>query len=634
MSASIASLKRVLLLRLSGLLLILAVVLLYSNRTIDGVILAGRQEMGIINATGRLRMLVQQFVRQANLALIGLSISDWKILLEQRELSLETSTQFEQTIQSLLQGGEVRWGSSSLVLSRVEAPEVRAHLEEIETLWGEVKRASVKVLRSDNNQLRDHPDLALMQTAATRLVEKVDETLLLMQQRDIRRTDLLVFYQTGLLLGGIAMFLFLAVFVYRRIIAPLSETIQKLDLSEEQHRNLYDAAPVGLWKIEFPGGSFLKANRVMAQLFGLASESVPMNQRNIFTRFPLGKSDLFIAELARHNEVIDFEITSRAVEGEEKSLLLSARNYPEKGFAEGVVIDVTARKNAERELKFVHKELLEISRQAGMAEVATGVLHNVGNVLNSVNISSAVVVDNVRRSKAGNLSKVVALLREHETDLGAFMTRDPKGQQLPGYLAQLAEHLAHEQTIALEELARLQKNIGHIKDVVAMQQNYAKVSGVMETVTVNSLMEDALQMNASSLMHHDVEVIREFEETPLITVDKHKVLQILVNLMRNAMDACDESGREEKCLVLRVSKWEDCVRMVIVDNGIGIPAENLTRIFEHGFTTKKTGHGFGLHSAALTAREMGGSLAAYSSGWGQGTTFTLEMPYQSVKESS
>jgi ligand-binding sensor domain-containing protein/signal transduction histidine kinase len=289
--------------------------------------------------------------------------------------------------------------------------------------------------------------------------------------------------------------------------------------------------------------------------------------------------------------------------------------------------EIEERKRAQAETERLQSELLETSRRAGQAEVASSVLHNVGNVLNSVNISSSCVADILRQSKAGNLSKVVKLLAEHENDLGGFLANDPKGRQVPVYLAQLAGLLADEQANALEELAQLQKNIEHIKDIVTMQQSFGKVSGVTEIVTGADLVEDALRMNASSLARHDIQVVREFEEPRLITVEKQKVLQVLVNLVRNAQDACDNSGREKKRLTLRVTHGDDRVRIAVCDNGVGIPPENRTRIFAHGFTTKKDGHGFGLHSGALAAKEMGGSLTVQSDGPGQGATFTLELPY-------
>jgi len=290
--------------------------------------------------------------------------------------------------------------------------------------------------------------------------------------------------------------------------------------------------------------------------------------------------------------------------------------------------DITERKEAAAELEVIHRQLLDASRQAGMAEVATGVLHNVGNVLNSVNVSASLVTDELRQSKAANLTKVAALLRENEHQLEHFFTIDPRGKQLIAYIATLSEHLAGERQHILVELELLRKNIEHIKDIVAMQQSYAKVSGVTEAVKIADLVEDALNMNAGALARHQVRVIREYADLPPVTIERHKVLQILVNLIRNAKYACDDSPQPDKKMTIRITNGGHEVKVSIIDNGVGIPPENLTRIFSHGFTTRKGGHGFGLHSGALTAKELGGSLTAHSEGIGTGATFVLQVPCQ------
>ncbi len=160
-----------------------------------------------------------------------------------------------------------------------------------------------------------------------------------------------------------------------------------------------------------------------------------------------------------------------------------------------------------------------------------------------------------------------------------------------------------------------------------MQQGYEKVLGVAESVKVKDLVEDALRMNAGALVRHDIQVSREYNsEMPSIRVEKHKVLQVLVNLVQNAMHACDDSGRAEKRVTVKACNGGDKVRISVCDNGVGIAAENMTKIFNHGFTTRKNGHGFGLHSGALAAKEMGGALLAKSDGPGQGATFILELP--------
>lgn len=289
--------------------------------------------------------------------------------------------------------------------------------------------------------------------------------------------------------------------------------------------------------------------------------------------------------------------------------------------------DITQRKEAEAELERTHRQLLETSRAAGMAEVATSVLHNVGNVLNSVNTSASVVTDRLRQCKADGVSRVAELLEQNRHDVPGFFALPGRTDQVINFLRTLTQSLMAEQKHALAEMAELTKNVEHIKEIVTMQQGYARVAGVTETVGVVDLIEDALRMNGGELLRHHINLVRNYApQLPDITVDKHKVLQVLVNLIRNAKHACEESDRPDKQLTVRVLHEDDTVRITIADNGVGIIPENLTRIFTHGFTTRKDGHGFGLHSGALAAREMGGALSVHSDGAGKGARFTLELP--------
>lgn len=271
-------------------------------------------------------------------------------------------------------------------------------------------------------------------------------------------------------------------------------------------------------------------------------------------------------------------------------------------------------------------QLAAAARQAGMAEIATNVLHNVGNVLNSVNISADLVTRKLRTSKALGLGKAVQMMNEHAEDLGDFISHDEKGKLLPGYLNQLVDALAVEQQSMTEELGQLTKSVDHIKEIVSAQQSYAGTSTIAETVQIKELIEDALRMNAGIIAARQITVVRNFAETPLLLLDKHRVLLILVNLIKNASRAMDDKPELAHQIILQSEMHQgDTLVIKVIDNGEGIAPENLTRIFAHGFTTRKDGHGFGLHSCVLAAMEMGGSLEAHSDGPGTGATFTLKL---------
>jgi signal transduction histidine kinase len=286
-----------------------------------------------------------------------------------------------------------------------------------------------------------------------------------------------------------------------------------------------------------------------------------------------------------------------------------------------------------RELKDTQSELLDTARQAGMAEIATNVLHNVGNVLNSVNISADLVSRKLRTSKAQGLGKAMQLINEHQGQLGTFLTQDEKGKLLPGYLNQLVDAIAIEQQSMTEELAQLTKSVDHIKDIVATQQSYAGANNLMEPLHISELLEDALRMNSGALTRHHVTVVKEYNEVPQVMGDKHRLLLILINLISNAKYAMSDLSNRPRQMTLGVKIVEDSTLQISVkDDGEGIAPENMTRIFAHGFTTRKEGHGFGLHSCALAAIEMNGHLSAHSDGPGKGAQFTLQIPLKTVPE--
>jgi C4-dicarboxylate-specific signal transduction histidine kinase len=313
-------------------------------------------------------------------------------------------------------------------------------------------------------------------------------------------------------------------------------------------------------------------------------------------------------------------------------LLLANEELQEK--AASLKAEIARRELAQAEKEKTHEELMKVSRAAGMSEVATGVLHNVGNVLNSINISASIVAEHLNEFNIANIARTADLMRSHADDIGDFMTNDPKGRQLPDYLAQLSSHLSTEQSLLLKEISFVKMKIEHVKEIVAAQQNYGKVVGLEEPVKIDDLIQDVFRIHATELAQHEVQVRHEFPPgLPKVLLDKHKVLQILLNLLSNAKHAVVDSGRKDKQVSVQVTNGDNRLRIAMTDNGVGITPANLRRIFNHGFTTRKSGgHGFGLHSGALAAKEMGGSLHAQSEGPGEGATFTLEIPFKPANQ--
>ncbi len=330
------------------------------------------------------------------------------------------------------------------------------------------------------------------------------------------------------------------------------------------------------------------------------------------------------AERSANAQGSDFDLFQTTIMLEEQVLSRTAELQAALGDNENIT----------HELRQTQSRLVATARQAGMAEIATNVLHNVGNVLNSVNVSAELVSRKVRASKAQGLAKAVRLINEHSADLGDFLSHDAKGKLLPAYLNQLVEAIAAEQQGIVEELEHLTRSIGHIKEIVATQQSYAGASSMIEPVRLADLLEDALRIHAEALNRQRISVIKAFAATPPLLLDKHRLLLILVNLISNAKDALSVPANQSPTLTLSVRLLDETtVQIRVQDDGEGIAAENLTRIFAHGFTTRKDGHGFGLHSCALAAMEMGGSLTAHSDGPDRGATFTLELPIAATLDS-
>jgi len=412
----------------------------------------------------------------------------------------------------------------------------------------------------------------------------------------------------------------------------LSAAHEELQASERRFRALCESAPMGIFLTDAAGG-YLYDNPRCRKLSGLSTEAATDASAWLKRVHPNDLPGLMASrdECAREGRDYNYEYRFVGPDGQirwvhTRTAFLRSETGTITGRI-GTVEDISERKQAEIELERVNQDLIKASREAGVAEFASGVLHNVKNVLNSVNVSAGVIAHKLQNSHAASLAKAAALLREHDGDLGVFITEHPQGKLLPGYLELLAKQLALEREAVLGELRQLEQNVQHIKEIVAMQQSSSKRLGVCEKTGLVDLVEDSLRIDSAGLARHGIQLVRDFDPNlPELTVEKHKVLQVLVNLIHNAKEACQASGRPERKVVVRATCEGGVVRLAVKDNGVGISPENLIRLFEHGYTTKPDGHGFGLNSSVRIARELGGDLQAQSDGVGTGATFTLQLP--------
>lgn len=336
-----------------------------------------------------------------------------------------------------------------------------------------------------------------------------------------------------------------------------------------------------------------------------------------------------VTELDRANSQLkdaNSELEASRIQILEKNLELEVANT-------NLHVEMDQRKKAEAEKEKLYQQLMNASRQAGMADVASSVLHNVGNVINSINVSTDTLLKTLKKPMVGDVCRIASLFHEHQNSLQDFLTADPKGKQIPSYLGLVAESLNGSHQAIQSELDSLVKKVDHIKQVIMSHQDIAHAGNIREPVPVEDLMEQAVLMALPEPKKYQIHLVREYRAASTIMTDRHQVLQVLVNLITNAKNAMVEHSGSTRRLTLRigVSSAQTFAQFEVIDTGGGIKPEHLPRLFAQGFTTRKAGHGLGLHSAAIAVKNLGGTLHAQSAGEGCGATFTLELPLIAVE---
>jgi signal transduction histidine kinase len=273
------------------------------------------------------------------------------------------------------------------------------------------------------------------------------------------------------------------------------------------------------------------------------------------------------------------------------------------------------------------RETEESAHRAGMAEIASEVLHNVGNAVNTANCCTEVIADRLNHSRIAGLEKATALLSEQASNAVHFFSEDPRGPKLISYLITLTAALQKEQVENLSELQRLQETIRHIRDAIASQQSHARKSDFRQRVELRALLNETLLVNEALQKQCGITVSVNMPDLPLLELNRSRVAQVLVNLEKNALLAMQSVPRKNHELTLNVAILKsDVLQIEIRDTGTGFTPEIHERLFGQGFTTRKEGSGLGLHYCVNVIREMGGDITAYSDGPGTGASFTITIP--------
>ncbi len=290
----------------------------------------------------------------------------------------------------------------------------------------------------------------------------------------------------------------------------------------------------------------------------------------------------------------------------------------------GITLDVTDRVFAQQREYGLQQKLRESSHQAGMAEIATDVLHSVGNVVNSLGVSYATLRRDLKALRLEQLQQAASLILANRATLAGFLTEDARGRHLPDYLPALSAQFSSQVQAMQSELEATDKLLEHLRDIVSAQQVRAQVGGHREPVDLKELLDITLIAQELELSH--VQVLRNYEDVPRVTTDRHKLLLILVNLLNNARDAVLASAVQPGRIVVHLERDEDHAVIIIEDSGVGMSAEVLQRLWRFGYTTKPKGQGFDLHNSANAAREIGATIEAQSDGPDKGSRFTVRLP--------
>lgn len=403
--------------------------------------------------------------------------------------------------------------------------------------------------------------------------------------------------------------------------------------------NVCEDTILGVMLIDESDQQIIAVNRIAEEIVGMDREDIvghkcysvvcPAHEGAcpiIDLKQEIDNSERFIITAANDMVPIIKIVNRINVDGKPLLLEMFIDNRSRKATEDELIQEKHRAENLYSELKAAQNTLIENAHKAGQADIAVSVLHNVGNLLNSLITSTEFLRDKLKRPELVKLEKANLLLRDNMDNIEDFILNNPKGKSLLQYYLKIEEQLKQENATLREETARAIEKVDAIKEVIVAQQAYPSTSLLSEKLPIMDIIEDALIIQEELLQKNNIVVEKLYSETPPIAIQKTKLIHILINLINNAKDALQDNPFEERFITIELKRDGDSVFIRFADNGSGVDPDNVSNIFNHSFTTKKDGHGFGLHSCANYMTEMGGKIWVESEGEGLGATFIARFP--------
>ena len=309
-------------------------------------------------------------------------------------------------------------------------------------------------------------------------------------------------------------------------------------------------------------------------------------------------------------------------------IVLFEPKYMDMGIYQSIAMQLSAALNGIilfEKLDAGYRRLMDQAHKKGMADISTGILHNIGNILNNVNIATYSLARLLDDNAINDLIMANTLLNSRFDDLDEFIRSDPKGKTLMQFYVSLTDVFENFRNKLLENVERLSNRIDLIDEIITAQQSYTTVKSNLTALDIIAVVEDVLKMHQTTLEKHGIRVIRNHGRIMRALANRTKLFHVITNIVKNAVEAMEPTPVEHRKLSMAVTAESDKVFLSISDSGNGIAPGHLEDIFAYGFTTKMDGHGFGLHSCANYMTEMNGRLWAESSGTGTGATFVLQL---------